>query len=647
MEMAQEKDDNSAQSTVGASVPLRLPTGTRLGEFEIVDVIGEGGFSIVYLAHDHQLQRTVAIKEYLPGAIAHRNAQGMVVPRFAKYEGTFTTGLHSFLKEARILAQFEHPSLIRIHRFWEQNGTAYMVMQYCQGRTMRQVLQCEPALGTDVPWLKHVMGPVLEALQLLHSRHCYHRDISPDNIMILDTGAPMLLDFGAARQVIGDMTQALTVILKPGFAPIEQYADDESMKQGPWTDIYGVGAVLYFAVTGKAPTASVARLVKDPLKKLSGMHPLPVSAGFAWMIDRALAVFPNERPQSVDEFVQELLDHESSTNLSGAVAEVAMSVVDSGSDGFVQTQRRELSKTKAVVEPEVAPRSAVTETPSSHRTQTTVAQDGGWPHDVTAGQSTFKWRRTFASRRKRVIFGAFVVGMGAMALLVHLWSVRDESVPSVVVVSGSAQQIETARAGEVRDEDTGKGEHRDAQPPTPSPAASEAMNTASESVRNESPTAAAVIPERTASDSAQGARVPPPNPPKPRASQDASPSPPAAPRATLPSVRQDDAKPRTGGRDDAKSQSDDSGKNTPDASKPADPKSAVKPPGAFVRLSLKPWGKVVIDGVDKGSSPPLTQVWLSEGEHSIVIENSEFQNHTETIRITDKKDVTVVHRFGP
>ena len=115
----------------------------------------------------------------------------------------------------------------------------------------------------------------------------------------------------------------------------------------------------------------------------------------------------------------------------------------------------------------------------------------------------------------------------------------------------------------------------------------------------------------------------------------------------MPGVRQDDAKPRTGGRDDAKSQSDDSGKNTADASKPADPKPAAKPPGAFVRLSLKPWGKVVIDGVDKGSSPPLTQVWLSEGEHSIVIENSEFQNHTETIRISDKKDVTVVHRFGP
>lgn len=251
-----------------ASAAMSLMTGTRLHEFELLSVIGEGGFSIVYLAYDHSLQRTVAIKEYLPGAIAFRDAQGLIRPRYEKYESTFNTGLKSFLNEARILAQFEHPALIRIHRFWEQNGTAYMVMQYCTGKTLRKLLLVEPERQSDEHWLKaQIMEPVLDALQLLHSKNYYHRDLSPDNIIVMDSGMPMLLDFGAARQVIGDMTQALTVILKPGFAPIEQYADDESMRQGPWTDIYGVGAVMYFAVTGKAPVASVARLVKDPLKK--------------------------------------------------------------------------------------------------------------------------------------------------------------------------------------------------------------------------------------------------------------------------------------------------------------------------------------------------------------------------------------------
>ncbi|GAB2819554.1 hypothetical protein GCM10027276_21620 [Comamonas piscis] len=227
--MEQENQNNAP--TTGTAMGLAI--GTRLHEFELRSVVGEGGFSIVYLAYDHSLQRTVAIKEYLPGTIAFRDGEGLIRPRFEKYEATFNTGRQSFLNEARILAQFEHPALIRIHRFWEQNGTAYMVMQYCAGKTLRKLLLDEPQLHSDEHWLKvQVMDPVLDALQLLHSRHYYHRDLSPDNIIVLDSGMPMLLDFGAARQVIGDMTQALTVILKPGFAPIEQYADDESMRQG-------------------------------------------------------------------------------------------------------------------------------------------------------------------------------------------------------------------------------------------------------------------------------------------------------------------------------------------------------------------------------------------------------------------------------
>ena len=330
--MVQESTNNNVGAAAGAIAPLGLPLHTRLGEFEIIDVIGEGGFSIVYLARDHQLQRTVAIKEYLPGAIAYRNADGMVQQRFEKYESTFKTGLQSVLKEARVLAQFEHHSLIRIHRFWEQNGTAYMVMQYCQGKTLRQILQTDATRGTDEVWLKQIMAPVLDALRMLHSRHYFHRDLSPDNIMILESGAPMLLDFGAARQVIGDMTQALTVILKPGFAPIEQYADDESMRQGPWTDIYGVGAVLYYAVTGKAPTASVARLVKDPLKKLATLPDIGVSQEFAGAIDHALGLFPADRPQSVDDFLAEATPEDKLRVLAAYANELCLIIAQAGPD---------------------------------------------------------------------------------------------------------------------------------------------------------------------------------------------------------------------------------------------------------------------------------------------------------------------------
>lgn len=282
-----------------------LPLGTQLAEFELRGVLGEGGFAIVYRAHDQLLRRTVAIKEFFPGALATRAADGSMIAREAAMQESLQRGLNSFLSEARMLAQFDHPALIRVHRFWQENRTAYMAMQLCQGRTLRAFREAEPQLAASEPWLKHMLSPILDALELLHARQCYHRDISPDNIMILDTGVPMLLDFGAARQVLGDATQAMTVILKPGYAPIEQY--DSVLEQGPWTDIYSLGAVLHFLVTGQPVTASVSRLLRDPLPKLAETPGLAISPAFARAIDRALTVHPNERIRSVAEFREALV----------------------------------------------------------------------------------------------------------------------------------------------------------------------------------------------------------------------------------------------------------------------------------------------------------------------------------------------------
>ena len=281
-----------------------LPAGTRLAEFELRGVLGEGGFATVYRAHDHSLRRTVAIKEYMPGALATRAPDGSVIAREPQMQATLARGLHSFLNEARLLAQFDHPALIRVYRFWEQNGTAYMAMQLCQGRTLRALRQAEPRLVASEPWLKHMLSPILDALELLHANDCYHRDISPDNIMVLDSGVPMLLDFGAARQAMGDATQALTVIVKPGFAPIEQY--DSVLEQGPWTDVYSLGAVLHFLVTGQPVTASVSRLLKDPLPRLADTPGLALSPAFARAIDRALTVHPEDRIRGIAEFREAL-----------------------------------------------------------------------------------------------------------------------------------------------------------------------------------------------------------------------------------------------------------------------------------------------------------------------------------------------------
>lgn len=283
-----------------------LAAGTRLGEFEIVELIGEGGFGIVYLAYDTQLGRHVALKEYIPAALASRVGAAEVSVKSERHEETFRAGLKSFINEARLLARFDHHSLVKVYRFWEANGTAYMVMPYYEGMTLRDGLRRLPA-PPDEAWLRALLAPLIEALAVLHAAQCYHRDIAPDNIMLLKgSGRPVLLDFGAARRVIGDMTQALTVILKPGYAPIEQYAEVAALKQGPWTDVYALAAVVYFAIEGKTPPPSVGRLMSDTYVPLATTAAGRYSERFLRAIDHALAVSPEQRPQSVQALASEL-----------------------------------------------------------------------------------------------------------------------------------------------------------------------------------------------------------------------------------------------------------------------------------------------------------------------------------------------------
>ena len=295
-------------SRTGAAVlsSNALPIGTRVHEFEITRVIGEGGFSVVYLAFDHTLHRSIALKEYIPSALAGRRGDNTVAVRSAQHQQTFEAGLRSFINEARLLAQFDHPALVKVYRFWEANGTAYMAMPYYEGRTLKEILRENPEQASEA-WLKQLLAPILDALELLHRHRCFHRDIAPDNIQVLANESPVLLDFGAARRTIGDMTQAFTVILKPGYAPIEQYADEADLKQGPWTDVYALAAVLYAAVVRKPPPTAVARVIKDPLEPLAKRALPRYSQQFLIGIDRGLAVRPEDRPQSIAE-MRRLLD---------------------------------------------------------------------------------------------------------------------------------------------------------------------------------------------------------------------------------------------------------------------------------------------------------------------------------------------------
>jgi len=289
-----------------AAAPARddsrlLPAGTRLDEFEIVRPLGIGGFGIVYLALDRSLLRHVALKEFMPAELAARGPDGIVAPRSPQCADQFQRSLEAFFNEARLLAPFNHPALVRVHRFWKANGTAYMAMQYCPGMTLMQARAAMHA-PPDEAWLRAIVEPILDALERLHRAGVFHRDISPDNILLLPNGRPILLDFGSARRVVGPGTKSLTAVLKPNFAPVEQYGNAAGMAQGPWTDLYALGATVHFMLTGEAPTPAVLRVVNDGRTPLAaaGASAFPgVGARFLAAIDWTAAVAPNDRPQSV------------------------------------------------------------------------------------------------------------------------------------------------------------------------------------------------------------------------------------------------------------------------------------------------------------------------------------------------------------
>ena len=283
-----------------------LPAGTRVAEFEVRGVLGSGGFGIVYLAWDHALEREVALKEYMPSTLAGRGPGLTVTLRSQAQADTFALGLRSFVNEARMLARFDHPALVKVYRFWEDNGTAYMVMPRYIGRTLRQV-----RAGMVVPpgeaACRRVLQALLSAVDVLHKEGVYHRDIAPDNILLGDDGAPVLLDFGAARRVIGDGAAALTSIMKPHYAPLEQYADQSAMRQGPWTDLYALGGTIYFLITGREPVPAASRALHDDQPRLSETGSPDCSTGFLAAIDWMLSLKPVDRPQSVP-MLRDVLD---------------------------------------------------------------------------------------------------------------------------------------------------------------------------------------------------------------------------------------------------------------------------------------------------------------------------------------------------
>jgi serine/threonine protein kinase len=432
-----------------------LPKGARLQELEIEGLIGEGGFSIVYRARDTLLNRTVALKEYLPASLARRGPGQMVAPP-ARHRTTFELGLRSFINEAQLLASFDHPSLVKVYRFWEENGTAYMAMPFYEGQTMMDWLRARNA-PADEAWLRALLAPLLDAIELMHRNRCYHRDIAPDNVLLLDAapagadGArtlddaphPVLLDFGAARRVIGDATQALTAILKPGFAPIEQYSESKNLRQGPWTDMYALCALLYHAVTGHKPMPSVARVLHDELVPASSIAAGRCSQAFLRAIDKGMAVKPQDRPQSVQE-LRALFD--TSALQPTVILPVLPIEASVAADAL---QEASLPAASQATPPREAARQPELRTTVFVRTPWGASADGA-DHAARAPAPPPAWSAAAAPRRDRRLVWTAVAVPTVAALVAGLWAfnrpaqTRAPSTPADPITVAAPQQAARA-----------------------------------------------------------------------------------------------------------------------------------------------------------------------------------------------------------
>ncbi len=276
---------------------LALPIGFKLLEYRIDRLLGRGGFGITYLATDIHLNVKVAIKEYLPGDFAFRTSDRSVTPRWAEDRDFYQHGLESFLVEARTLATFRHPNIVRVARFFEAHRTAYMVLEYERGKPLKEWWPRHKEMSEADLLL--LVQPLLEGLMVVHDSGYLHRDIKPDNIYVRhENGDLVLLDFGSARQTAGDRHKIANAVT-PGYAPCEQY---EGSDQGPATDIYALGATLYWMVTGAKPLPAPERRIEDTMVPAVTKQGERYSAEFLGAIDWALRLDAKERPQDVSTF---------------------------------------------------------------------------------------------------------------------------------------------------------------------------------------------------------------------------------------------------------------------------------------------------------------------------------------------------------
>jgi len=610
-------EKNSREAGVIAPVNS-LPAGTRLQEYEIHSVIGEGGFGIVYLAYDNMLGREVAIKEYLPITHAVRLEDGRVEARLPAKREVFEKGLQSFVSEAKILAKFKHPALVEVLRFWEANGTAYMVMPYYRGKTLRAMIRAGYRAETTET-LFSLLLPLLEGLQQIHGVGCYHRDISPDNIMVLENGAPVLLDFGAARHVLVNENDPTTIILKPGFAPIEQYSEEETPEhaQGPWTDIYALSAVAYQLVTGTMPVISVARIIRDPLKPLTGFASPTLPAALLAVIDEGLAVKPRERPQSITIFT---------AALRKAARQTASTETQPVADDAVMP-----STSEAPADEGASTRDAVSETPAGPE-EAAVAPPPQVP--------------VFKLPERKALWGG-IAALLLVGIVVLFFALSGSDDPGGDDIASSSTARETpvaneavATTGNERTLPLLAGESWGEQaPPQNGDLAFAPENANPFSAETLTSPGDGVSPVDTVATT-EGMIQP--------GTVDESGSVSAAAAATEEEMPGEASQSSADGEETLASAEGDVMTSAADSAETAGPDSETEgapPPMGRIEVTIKPWGNVYLNGDFVGTVPPRLRLDVPEGRNTIEIRNESNDPYVREIELKGGEFVRINHDF--
>ncbi|MET3439870.1 non-specific serine/threonine protein kinase [Variovorax paradoxus] len=700
----------NASSSHGSSAPPEpqerphpLETGHRLDEFELLEVIGEGGFGIVYRAYDHSLQREVAVKEYMPSMLARRVGDNSVHVRSDRLTATFQAGLRSFINEARTLAQFSHPALVRVHRFWEANSTAYMAIQLYRGRTLRRLAEEEPTRITEA-WLLGMLGPLLGALETLHRSQCFHRDIAPDNIFIQQDDLPVLLDFGAARKSIADLVDEVAVMVKSGYSPIEQYADDNTLLQGAWTDLYALGAVLYRAVTGHPPPSAVVRSVQDAYVPLSSLGRGDLSPAFCAAVDHTLAVHSKDRTQTVAAFAAELgLAKLGDTYVSGLGAPtVILPAASKAAPALAPAPQqapaastppkpaavREAAASAAAAQakaaaPETAKPKPLTQPAASPEPVPAPAPKAAAPHEATAParapsaagkqQQPMSARKPSSSRPPWKLVGVLVIALVAVGgwIGLRLSSGQQETSTAMAPVPPPSGPMSTNAPppAAVPPGESAPGGNVAAAPGGATPPAAAASAPAG------SLTPLDNVPVIAPNPAAPATAAVPPGP--------TTPTPATPPEAALATSEVEDwnlaqaENTREGyeaylrryrrGLHAREARNAIAELNRLSPTVPAapgtsptnavptvvaggatpPPASPAAPPGnGRVVLNIRPWGQVFVDGADRGVSPPLKSLSLRPGIYNIEVRNGDLDVYRQRITVQDSRSAPVVsHEF--